>query len=100
MNRTKYLKGACQHCGGHIEFPAEMIGTATTCPHCRQETELLLATPAIESTVPRRAIFWSIAAVAVLVLGLAGSLIALKRAQKMAARQKQHAPAVASAFEA
>jgi hypothetical protein len=33
-------------------------------------------------------------------LGLAGSLIALKRAQKMAARQKQHAPAVASAFEA
>jgi len=77
-----------------------MIGTMTACPHCGQETELLLALPAAESGVPRKAIYWSIAAFIMLGLGLSGALIALRRAEKMVARQKQHAAALVPVPEA
>jgi len=93
MNRTKYLKGECSHCGGHIEFPAEAAGLTTECPHCGQTTELLLATPPQESTVPTRAIVWTASSVLILGLGLGGALYALKRAEKWAARQKEQAAA-------
>jgi hypothetical protein len=98
MNPTKYLKGSCQHCDGHIEFPAEMAGLATTCPHCGQTTELLLATPPEESCVSRKAILWTTAAILILALGLLGALVALKRAQRLVQRQKQRADAVAASL--
>jgi hypothetical protein len=41
---AKYLKCACEKCGGHIEFPVEAVGTATDCPHCGQRTELVVET--------------------------------------------------------
>jgi hypothetical protein len=44
MAETKYLKCACEKCGGHIEFPVEAVGTATDCPHCGQRTELVVET--------------------------------------------------------
>ncbi|HEX4645502.1 MAG TPA: FxLYD domain-containing protein [Verrucomicrobiae bacterium] len=44
MAETKYLKCACQKCGGHIEFPVEAVGTAADCPHCGQRTDLVLET--------------------------------------------------------
>ena len=96
MRGQKYLKGACQHCGGHIEFPAEIVGTPTPCPHCGQHTELLLARPAEESGLPLRVILWTVAAIVVLLAGLAGSLFAVKRAQRLVERQRQHAPAMAA----
>jgi hypothetical protein len=88
MSRTKSLKSPCQRCGGRLEFPAEMIGTTTQCPHCGQSTELVLAAPAPENPVSRQTILWSLVAVLILGLGLAGSLVALKRAQRMAAQHK------------
>jgi hypothetical protein len=97
MNRTKYLKGECRHCGGHLEFPADHIGTVVPCPHCQQETELLLLPPPEEPTLPRRVLVWTGIAVVILGLGFWGALIALKRAQRWAARQKEQtavAPAV------
>lgn len=102
MNRTKYLKGACQHCGGHIEYPAEHIGMTVACPHCQQETELLLLAPPAEATVPRRALVWTAIAVVTLGLGLGGALVALKRAQRWAEQQKRAAatPAAAPVAEA
>jgi hypothetical protein len=36
-----YIKGACVHCAGHIEFPAAALGATVTCPHCAQHTALL-----------------------------------------------------------
>ena len=96
MRGLKYLKGACQHCGGHIEFPAEMVGTATTCPHCGQQTELLLARPPEESGLPLRAILWTVAAIVVLLAGLAASMLAVKRAQRLVARQRQPVAPVAA----
>jgi rRNA maturation protein Nop10 len=93
MNRTKYLKGECSECGGHLEFPAESVGLTTTCPHCGKQTELLLATPLVEPTLPRRTVVWTVIALSVLILGLGGAMVALNRAQKAAARKKQPVPA-------
>jgi rRNA maturation protein Nop10 len=91
MNRTKYLKGECQHCGGHLEFLADHIGMMVSCPHCGQQTELQLPPPPEEPSIPRRALVWTGIAVVVLGLGLVGSLMALKRAQRWAERQKTQA---------
>jgi hypothetical protein len=93
MNRSKYLKGACQHCGGHLEFLADHIGMVVPCPHCGQETELMLLAPPEQPTVTRRALVWTGIAVLILGLGFGGALVALKRAQKWAERQKQQAAA-------
>lgn len=48
--------------------------------------------PPEEPTIPRRAIVWSIVAAVILVLGLIGALIALKRAESLAARHRHAAP--------
>ncbi len=32
----KEQKISCPKCGGHIAFPKELAGQATSCPHCRQ----------------------------------------------------------------
>lgn len=93
MNRTKFLKGECQHCGGHLEFPAEMAGLPADCPHCGQQTDLLLAPPPQEPTVPRRTIIWAVIGMVILGLGLVGALAALKRAERWATRQKQRSQA-------
>jgi hypothetical protein len=95
MNRTKYLKGECQHCAGHLEFLAEHIGVSVPCPHCGQETELLLAQPLEQPSVPRRAVIWTLIAVVVLGLGLAGALVALRKAEKWAENQKRQSTSVA-----
>ena len=35
-----FLKCACEHCGGRIEYPVEAVGASAPCPHCQQETAL------------------------------------------------------------
>ena len=39
---SEEAKFDCQHCGGHIEFPAEMAGQTINCPHCQLETQLVI----------------------------------------------------------
>jgi len=63
------------------------------CPHCGKPTELLLAPPPQEAALPRRAIAWTLVAVLILGLGLAGALLALKRVQRMAEARKEQAAA-------
>jgi hypothetical protein len=87
MDRTKYLKGECQHCGGHLEFPVEAAGMAADCPHCGKQTDLLLAPPPEESSGSHKAVVWTVIAVVILALGGAGLWVAWKRAEKWAARQ-------------
>jgi hypothetical protein len=44
-----FAKCACQHCGGHIEFPIEGAGQTISCPHCNWQTVLSLnQTPRVE----------------------------------------------------
>src|SRR4029077_11825813 len=68
-----------------------MAGLPGPCPHCGQQTELLLAPPPEEPSVSRRAVIWTVLTVVILGLGLVGALVALKRAQNWAARRHQAA---------
>ena len=90
MMKIKNLKGECQHCGGAIEFRAETTGMTADCPHCGQPTELLLAVPP-ESQVPAqtKAIIYTIIAVVILVGGLISTVVVLKRAERLSARQRE-----------
>src|SRR5438093_8710656 len=98
MTQTKYLKGACSHCGGRIEFPADSIGLIADCPHCGKATELMLAPPPEIPGLPRRVLLWTIIAVAILGLGLVGAWVALKRAEGGVAKLKaQRATALTAA---
>ncbi len=89
MPATKYLKGECALCGGHIEFPVEAAGTTADCPHCGKQTELLLAQPKDQPAIPARIVIWTLIAILVLVAGFGAALYALKRAQRWAERQKR-----------
>ena len=35
MSDTTHYKAACNHCGGHVEYPAESDGLTIDCPHCK-----------------------------------------------------------------
>src|SRR3954451_189970 len=89
MSSQRYLKGECSHCGGHLEFPVESTGLTADCPHCGQPTDLLLAVPKSEPTIPRKTLVWTGVAVVILILGLGGAIVALQLAQKRIARQKE-----------
>ena len=93
MKSTKFLQGPCGHCGAMIKYQAEMIATMTRCPHCGEQTELTLAAPPQEPAVSRKAIVWTLTAILLLAVGLAGSLVALKLAQHRLQQQQQNAPA-------
>jgi len=88
MNQTKRLTGACSECGGAIEFQAELVGTMATCPRCRKQTELMLATPPEEPGVPRKVIVWTVVTAVVLISGLIVTVVGLKHFEKLAAQQR------------
>src|SRR2546421_1809692 len=85
---TRYLKGECNECGGHIEFPADSTGTSIECPHCGKMTDLLLAVPSAQPLLPRKKIILTVVTIVLLVLGLGAALVALNKAQDWLARQK------------
>ena len=86
MLKIKNLHGQCQHCGGPIEFHAESAGSTADCPHCNQPTELFLETPLDEGSPLRtKVIAFTIIASIILIAGLVGSSMALKRAKRMRA---------------
>jgi hypothetical protein len=72
-----FAKCACQHCGGHIEFPAEGVGRKIACPHCGEQTLLTRAAP-VEiggSCATRRRIYWTLGIAAGLVAATGGALL-------------------------
>jgi rRNA maturation protein Nop10 len=96
MSRPKYLKGDCQHCGGHLEFPVESIGMTVDCPHCGKATELMLAPPPAEPAAPRRWLVLAVAAILILVVGLVVCIACLNYYQKVLARVAARRAAVAA----
>jgi hypothetical protein len=40
MSQIVYLKTACEHCSGRIEYPSELAGQSIECPHCHQTVPL------------------------------------------------------------
>ena len=97
MNRTKQLTGVCQQCGAPIRFAAELVGTTTQCPRCRQQTELFLAPVEEESPISRKRKIWVIIAIVILVVGVVGPLAGLKHFKKLAAGKRAQAAAAAGA---
>jgi len=95
MNPNKRLTGACSECGGSIEFQAELVGTMTQCPRCGKRTELTLAVPPDEPTVPRKVIVWTVVTIVILVLGLIVVVAGLNHYAKLAERQRARTGAVA-----
>ena len=93
MSHIKHLKSYCHNCGEKIEFPADALGMTVECPHCSQQTELTLPPPPEASgpTIPTKAVIWAIIAILILGGGLAGSLIALKKAQRLYGHQNHSA---------
>ena len=100
MNRTKRLTGVCSECGGSIEFQAELIGTVATCPRCRKQTELMLASPSIEPAVPRKVIIGTVITAGILVVGLVVTLVGLRHFERLASRQRDRSAATAGAKDA
>ena len=89
---TKDLRGECQQCGGAFNFPAESTGMTADCPHCGQPTELLLALPPdTKSPASTKAILYTVLALLIMIGGLIGTVMALKRAERLTARQREAA---------
>lgn len=70
MSQNKFLKCSCAGCGGHIEFPADGIGSTVPCPHCGYATELTLEAPPVIAASGARSLKWIIAGAVILVVGL------------------------------
>lgn len=96
MSRPKYLKGDCQHCGEHIEFPVESIGMTVDCPHCGQVTELLLALPPSEPAAPRRWMVLAVVAILILIAGLVACVAGLNYYNKVLRRIEARRTAVSA----
>jgi hypothetical protein len=95
MNGTKRLTGVCNECGGSFEFQAELIGTVVTCPRCRKQTELMLASPSAEPSVSRKVIIWTGITAGILVAGLIVTLVGLRHFERLAASQRERTAAKA-----
>jgi hypothetical protein len=99
MSETKYFICPCQHCHELIQFPAESVGLTTPCPHCAQETELILPPPPEVDDGSRRTKAWAVAGAIILLLGLVGAMVSMFMLKKYAAesRQKNSARAAVAA---
>ena len=52
--QPRFIKGACQQCGGHLEFNALNKGQTIDCPHCKTQTMLLeIPAPGSSRTLPK-----------------------------------------------
>ena len=89
MAETKFLKCPCDHCGGHIEFPADGIGATIPCPHCARPTELALEIPAHLIQRPGRSRNWFIAGTIILVVGVVAIVAILITAQRLMKKTRQ-----------
>src|SRR5215203_4274522 len=69
----KYLKCACQHCRANIEYPADAAGMTVECPHCHEQTDLIVEIPGSTTEGARRGwLVWAI--VTLLALGGLGAI--------------------------
>ena len=96
MSTIRKLKGPCAHCQGPIEFDVDAIGQSVVCPYCRRQTELHLPQLSEEPTVPRKLVIWTVAAILILVLGLAAALYSLHLLEQRLAQERQAQPGAAA----
>ncbi len=90
MATAKTVPGRCEHCGAMFEVPAETIGLETQCPHCRRQTEVLLAVGVVDGAASRKAMIWAVVGVLVLAALLAAGFFALHMARRL--KEKRSMP--------
>lgn len=83
------FKCECQQCGGRIEFPVETLGECVTCPHCGQDTHLVLAEANDVTAAYRRTRVWAIGGIIVLVALLAAAMVSVHLLRRLAPRARQ-----------
>lgn len=101
MNKTKYLKCSCQHCAGHIEFPADAAGMAVSCPHCGQKTELSIPAGQNEAEAGedrQTAAGWMMAAVTILLVVASGGFFYWKKGKTETAASRPRTNTTAGAL--
>ena len=94
MSQNKFLKCDCARCGGHIEFPADGIGSTITCPHCGEDTELILDVPPVLAARSAHGLKWFVIGAVILLVGVVAAvaiLIATQRLMKKAGENRQAA---------
>lgn len=97
MSHNKFLKCACAHCSGHIEYPADGIGSTIACPHCGRETELTLETPVGLTSEKLHTSKWAVAGLIILGIGFLGVIAALLLAPRMMEKARFTQPVTATA---
>lgn len=99
MAHIKYLKCSCLHCRGHIEFPADSIGTTIDCPHCGSKTELYLPEPVSTDSGSKKPLAIAVVGLLIVAVGLGAAFSALNTAKKMAQKKQEAAKAAAAVAE-
>jgi hypothetical protein len=89
MSASRYFKCLCEHCRGRIEFPVEGVGTTVACPHCGEQTDLLLPEADDLDRTEQRARVWAIGGVIVLLLLLVAAFVAVHLLQEIAPQVRQ-----------
>jgi len=76
-----FAKCVCQHCGGHIEFPAHGAGQKIDCPHCKWPTMLSVSkAPSVEvggGRAARKRVYMAFAIAAGVVVAATGVIYVL-----------------------
>ena len=75
MDETTFLKCACPHCDGHIEYPASAAGQTVACPHCGTTEVLPAAVNAPDRKKRSPLALTGIVGGGLLVIGLISALI-------------------------
>lgn len=70
-----YFKCACQRCGKRIEFPSNGVGVTVDCPHCGKPTALGVAADSSTATRSKKALWATLALIAVVVIGMSGAFL-------------------------
>ena len=96
MSQNKFLKCSCAACGGHIEFPADGIGSTVPCPHCGCATELTLETPPVIAASGTRSLKWIIAGGVILLVGLVAAVGIVIAANRLMKKAREPRPIAAS----
>jgi hypothetical protein len=70
------------------EVLPEAIGLMTECPHCHQQTEVLLAVAETDDGESRKAMIWTTVGIVLLVVALVAAIFAVHLAKRLIEEQR------------